>query len=266
MSSITTDKGLLHYEVFGKGKPVIFLHGWLGSWGLWQQTMEFLGKTNRTYALDFWGFGESEDKLTSYNIHDFVDLVEQFMNHLGIQQAPLVGHSMGGTVSLMAAKKLEGRISKVVVIGSPIKGSSLSPALKFAGNKFVAERLFQFFGLFRKILKKVSPIICNHPDFPEIIDNDLSKTNLESFLNSIRSLKQIDLRQDLQTLKIPVLGLYGNRDNIVSPAQNKQLQQVIPQAKIEMFPKSGHFIMLEEPELCMQQIKKFINEEINNLE
>lgn len=266
MSSITTDKGILHYEVYGKGKPVIFLHGWLGSWGLWQQTMEYLGKTNRTYALDFWGFGESEDKLTSYNVHDFVDLVEQFMDQMGILQAPLVGHSMGGTVSLMTAMKLEDRIAKVVVIGSPIKGSSLSIPLKFAGNRFVAERLFQFFGLFRKILKKIAPLICSHPNFPEIMDRDLSKTNLESFLNSIRSLKKIDLRQDLHALKIPVLGLYGNRDNIVSPAQNKLLQQVIPQAKIEMFPKSGHFIMLEEPELCIQQIKKFINEEINILE
>jgi pimeloyl-ACP methyl ester carboxylesterase len=263
MSSITTDKGILHYEVFGKGKPVIFLHGWLGSWGLWQETMARIGKTNRAYALDFWGFGESDDKLTTYEVHDFVDLVIQFMDQLGIQKAPLVGHSMGGTVSLMTALAEPTRIQKVVVIGSPIVGSSLSFPLRLAGKRFIAELLFRNFRLFRKSLKAVSPMICSNPAFPEIIDHDLSKTNLESFLNSIRSLQQIDLRSDLRSIQIPILGLYGIRDNIVSPAQNKQLMQATPLASIEIFPMSGHFIMLEEPDLCIKLIKKFVNEETN---
>ncbi|HSM25782.1 MAG TPA: alpha/beta hydrolase [Anaerolineaceae bacterium] len=261
MSSITTDKGILHYEVFGKGKPIIFLHGWLGSWGLWQKTMEYLGETNRTYALDFWGFGESTDKLSTYRVQDFVELVVQFMDQLGIQKAPLVGHSMGGTVSLMASIRFQNRIEKVVIIGSPIVGSSISLPLKMAGKRIVSERLFLHFGLFRKFLKTLSPLICKHPDFPEIIDRDLSRTNLESFLNSIRSLQSVDLKDDLKNLTIPILGLYGKRDNIVSPAQNRLLKQIIPQSEIELFPKSGHFIMLEEPELCMQRIQKFINEE-----
>ncbi|HQV95968.1 MAG TPA: alpha/beta hydrolase, partial [Anaerolineales bacterium] len=70
MSSITTDQGIVHYEVFGRGKPVILLHGWLGSWGLWQETMAYLGKSYRTYALDFWGFGESGKKRETYAIQD----------------------------------------------------------------------------------------------------------------------------------------------------------------------------------------------------
>jgi pimeloyl-ACP methyl ester carboxylesterase len=261
MSSITTDKGILHYEVFGKGKPVIFLHGWLGSWGLWQDTMTYMGKTNRTYALDFWGFGESDGKLSSYQVHDFVDLIRQFMDQLGIKHAPLVGHSMGGTVSLMAAINDQSRVNKVAMIGSPIVGSSLSFPLRLAGKRAIAVNLFRYFGLFRKTLRWVSPLICKNPKFPEIIDHDLSRTNLESFLNSIRSLNRIDLRQELQKIKIPVLGLYGKRDNIVSPAQYKLLIQGIPLARIELFPQSGHFIMLEEPDLCMQLIKEFINEE-----
>ncbi|PKN88695.1 MAG: alpha/beta hydrolase, partial [Chloroflexi bacterium HGW-Chloroflexi-8] len=65
MSSIATDKGILHYEVIGRGRPVIFLHGWLGSWQLWQQTMANMAGSFRTYALDFWGFGESDRKLAS---------------------------------------------------------------------------------------------------------------------------------------------------------------------------------------------------------
>ena len=73
MPGIVTDQGVVHYEVYGQGKPVILLHGWLGSWRLWQSTMEGLGRGHRVYALDFWGFGESGKRRDSYNINDFVE-------------------------------------------------------------------------------------------------------------------------------------------------------------------------------------------------
>src|SRR3970040_1506707 len=113
MSSITTDQGSVHYEVFGRGHPVILLHGWLGSWGLWQETMEHLGRHFRTYALDFWGFGESGQQRQTFTVQDFVAMVDQFMEQLGIACAPLVGHSMGGTVSLMVAIQHPQRAQKV---------------------------------------------------------------------------------------------------------------------------------------------------------
>jgi pimeloyl-ACP methyl ester carboxylesterase len=82
LSSITTDQGILHYEVFGRGRPVILLHGWLGSWGLWQETMTFLGGYYRTYALDFWGFGEYGTTRQTYLVPDFISLVHQFMDQM----------------------------------------------------------------------------------------------------------------------------------------------------------------------------------------
>ena len=88
MSSITTDQGILHYEVFGRGRLVILLHGWLGSWGLWQKTMAHLGKSFRPYALDFWGFGESGRQQPTFSVQDFVEMVHQFMDRLGIDEAP----------------------------------------------------------------------------------------------------------------------------------------------------------------------------------
>ena len=135
MSSITTDQGIVHYEVYGRGRPVILLHGWLGSWGLWQETMAYLGQYFRTYALDFWGFGESGKKIENYSIPVYVSMVNQFMEQLGIVQAPLVGHSMGGTVSLAVAIDHPDRVQKVAVIGSPIFGSSLSLLLKLFGRR-----------------------------------------------------------------------------------------------------------------------------------
>ena len=259
MSSITTDQGIVHYEVYGRGRPVILLHGWLGSWGLWQETMAYLGRYYRTYALDFWGFGESGKKRDTYAVTDFVALVEQFMERLGIASAPLVGHSMGGTVSLSVALKYPERVDKVVVIGSPIVGSSLTWPLKLAGYHSVAFMLFNAMWAFRLGMRVASPFISRDPRFSEMMDRDLSRTTLESFLMSIASLRRTDLSPMLPQLEMPCMGMFGDLDNIVSPNQWKPMLEGIPSARIDRFPNAGHFIMLDEPEKFMGQLKSFLD-------
>lgn len=259
MSSITTDQGIVHYEVYGRGKPVILLHGWLGSWGLWQETMGFLGKYYRTYALDFWGFGESGKKRESYAVQDFVSLVDQFMEQLGIVNAPLVGHSMGGTVSLSVAIKYPQRVNKVVVVGSPIVGSSLALPLKWAGYRPIAFLLFNMMGLFRFGMRVASPIICRDERFADMMDRDLSRTTIESFLLSIASLRRTDLRPMLGQIKVPAMGMYGDRDVIVHPRQWEPMKQGIEHAHIERFPAAGHFPMLEEPQNFGERLKAFLD-------
>jgi len=251
----------VHYEVYGRGRPVILLHGWLGSWALWQDTMSYLGAYYRLYALDFWGFGESGKKRENYAVQDFVILVDQFMDRLGIDCAPLVGHSMGGTVSLSVATQYPARVNKVVVVGSPIVGSSLALLLKFLGLRPVAVVLFNMMWAFRLGMRAYSPHICRDPRFPAMMDKDLSRTTIESFLLSIASLHRTDLRPTLPQVKIPTMGMYGGRDNIVSPQQWRPLQEGIPHARIEQFPKAGHFIMLDDSQPFLSKLKEFLDEE-----
>ncbi len=223
--------------------------------------MAFLGASYRTYALDFWGFGESGKKRATYAVQDFVSLVDQFMEQLGIVRAPLVGHSMGGTVSLSVAIQYPERVGKVVVAGSPIVGSSLALLLKLAGYRPLAFLLFNMMGPFRAWMKYYySRRICTDPRFPEMMDRDLSRTTLQSFLLSIASLRRTDLRPLLGQVKVPVLGFYGDKDKVVHPLQWQPLQKGIPQACIERFPGAGHFMMLEEPAEFSQKLKNFLDE------
>jgi pimeloyl-ACP methyl ester carboxylesterase len=260
VSSITTDQGIVHYEVYGRGRPVILLHGWLGSWGVWQETMAYLGRYYRTYAIDFWGFGESGKKRTTYAVHDFVTLVDQFMDHMGIARAPLVGHSMGGTVSLSVAIQFPERIDKVVVIGSPIVGSSLALPLKLAGYRMIAFIVYHAMWVLKLGIRAAAPLITKDRRWPGMIDQDLSRTTLESFLLSIASLRRTDLRPWLHSIRIPVMGMYGQRDVIVNPRQWQPLQAGISNAQIECFKQAGHFIMLDEPTSFMETLKAFLDQ------
>ncbi len=259
MSSITTDQGIVHYEVYGKGRPVILLHGWLGSWGLWQSTMAFLGQHYRTYALDFWGFGESGKRQPTFAVNDFISMVNQFMDRLGIIRAPLVGHSMGGSVSLSVTIQYPERVSKVVVIGSPIVGSSLAFLLKLAGYNWIASLVFHSMWALRFGLRVSAPIISKNPSFYEMMERDISRTTLESFFLSISSLRKTDLRPDLNQITIPTMGMYGDKDVIVNPKQWQPLQAGVPHARIERFNKAGHFIMLDEPEAFQETLKDFLD-------
>jgi pimeloyl-ACP methyl ester carboxylesterase len=93
-----------------------------------------------------------------------------------------------------------------------------------------------------------------------MMDRDLSRTTLESFLLSIASLRRTDLIPFLSQVKVPTMGMYGDRDNIVHPMQWKPLQTGVSHAVIERFPTSGHFPMLEEPTVFSQKLKTFLDQ------
>ncbi len=91
MSPITTDCGVVHYEVNGHEKLFILLHGWLGSLGLWVKTMEHLSLFCRPYDLGFWGCGKSGRNISTYFVDIYADMVEQFIEHLGMPSCSLIG-------------------------------------------------------------------------------------------------------------------------------------------------------------------------------
>jgi pimeloyl-ACP methyl ester carboxylesterase len=168
---------------------------------------------------------------------------------------------MGGTVSLLVGIQYPQRVSKVVVVGSPIVGSSLALALKLAGRRPIATLLFNIMWAFRMGLRVASPYMCRDPRFPAMMDKDLSRTTLESFLLSIASLRRTDLQPMLPQVKVPVMGMYGDKDIIVHPMQWKIMLDGIPHACVERFPTAGHFIMLDSPDIFIEKLKNFLDDD-----
>lgn len=263
MSSIVTEQGILHYESIGRGQPVILLHGWINSWDVWRDIMIALARSDsyRVYALDFWGFGESakgaRTSTASFAIGSYVEMVHQFMDTLGIQMAPVFGHSMGGTVALEMSLTYPERVTKVAVVGAPIRGRSLNLFLRLAGNAALAKLVWRYpimlHSLMRILLAKDSKKV------RRMIFRDVQRTTIESFFRSIGDLRDTDLREKLPSLTLPTLGIYGVKDNIVSPSNAKLLKNGVKCAKVSMMEYSRHFPMTDEPDLFLDTIQHFLN-------
>lgn len=259
MSSIVTDQGIVHYEAYGRGQPVILLHGWLGSWGYWLKTMETLKNQYRCYALDFWGFGDSGKRRSSYYVNDFVGLVDQFMDRLGIEAAPIVGHSMGGTVALALAINKPERVRRVIVVGSPVVGNSLNIFLRLAGKPWIASIVWRLPTALNLGIKLFSPyVVKDAPEWYEMITRDISRTTLEAFFSSIGSLHETDLRPQLPKVSAPVMGIYGVGDNVVHPNQANVISQRAAFSRVKIMSYSGHFPMLDEPQAFNEQLAEFL--------
>lgn len=261
MSSIVTDRGIVHYETFGRGKPVVLLHCWLGAWNYWLSTMEFLARYGyKTYALDFWGFGESA-KQGAFTVDEYVGMVDQFMERMGLRSANVMGHSMGGTVSLALTLDHPERVTKVAVVGSPIQGSGLALLLKLSGIRQFAELLYAFPWILNVSLKLLS--VTYAQDWRTLWDwlrQSVSRTTVDSFSRSIHNLHHTDLSPRLRECEVPAMGIYGRRDNIVSPKQGEVLRKGMEDPTVHYFQDSGHFPMIDETAHFHQAIYDFLDD------
>lgn len=219
------------------------------------------GKKFRVYALDFWGFGDSAKggrggKVPSFRIDSYVAMVRQFMDTLGVLGAPVFGHSMGGTVALKFALENPDRVHKVAAVGAPVLGTAMNPFLKLAGYDLIADLVWRFPGLLKLVMYTI--LARDSRQVREMIFHDVQRTTVDSFFRSIGDLRDTDLRPRLHELAVPVLGVFGSNDNIVSPRNATLLSTHVPHAQIAMMTSSRHFPMSDEPDKFLRALISFL--------
>ncbi|HWQ84570.1 MAG TPA: alpha/beta hydrolase [Anaerolineales bacterium] len=229
MSAIILQDELVHYEVLGHGRPLVFLHGWVGSWRYWAATMQSVSGTYRTYALDLWGFGTTSRQPANYSLVRQASLVEAFLEEMGIGKIALVGHGLGALVSLILAARIPRQVDRVMVVGLPGEYTALSPRLYTSQPQDLAEWL-----LARSLDGNAVRL-----ETPKVDPNAIRR--------SLEDLQAYNLPVLLETMTSPCLMVWGQNDLAV---------QAIPRERISGFPErihgmtfeeSGHFPMLDEP-------------------
>ena len=189
-------------------------------------------------------------------------MVDQFMEVMGIQSAPIIGHSMGGTVALKMALNHPERVLKTAIVGAPIVGDSLNYLLQLGGKRWIADTLFQVPMVLRMVIWYV--LSGDSARVKRMILRDVSRTNVESFFRSIEDLHRTDLSQRMGEISVPTLGIFGQRDNIVHPGQADILRKGVPHAQIQMMSRSRHFPMVDEPALFRQTLLSFLLDSSSN--
>ena len=230
MSAIVIKEGLVHYEVIGRGQPLIFIHGWLGSWRYWVPAMEQMSARHRTYALDLWGFGDSDKLSAYYNVGAYVELLNEFLEQLGIPSVPIVGHALGGLVALVFAAQAPSLVQRVMAVSVPVIGEAINrPLAGFTGNGEALARL-----------------VSRRANFPEV-EMEARKTDADAVASSVQSVMEYDLRDVLSPLaETPVLLTYGGDDPLIRPPEPDWLEDFDDNVRSISLTGAQHFPMLEE--------------------
>lgn len=120
MSAIVVDGELVHYEVLGRGRPVILLHGMIGSWRYWVPLLQRLQQSYRLYALDLFGFGDSSKSEAHFSLEQQSALVQAFMDELGLPKAAMIGHGLGALVAVEFARSHPDKVARLLMVSAPL--------------------------------------------------------------------------------------------------------------------------------------------------
>lgn len=252
MSAIVLQQHLTHYEVIGRGQPIVFLHSWLGSWRTWMPTMEMVGDRYRAIALDFWGFGDSAPR-ANCTINDYVDQVFAFLDALGMLPPHLVAHGLGGVVAVRAASRDPQRFGKVLVTGTPVIGSLLQQVARPSSLGRLLGRGSN--ELWVKLVRQASN---GDASFAEVVE-DIEATNPATVQAIIDEICGLDLRANIGQLAQPLLAIYGGKDRILTPDHGQQIAEAHGTFRqVLTLDKSGHFPFLDQPTQFNRALLEFL--------
>jgi pimeloyl-ACP methyl ester carboxylesterase len=130
MSVIIRNQAIIHYEALGRGRPVVFLHSWIGSWRYWIPSMQVASVSHRGYALDLFGYGDTTHDPSLYALGPQADLLTGFLDEMGIGKVAVVGHGLGAWVGCLAAARQPGRVARIMAVSMPLEASSVHVRLR----------------------------------------------------------------------------------------------------------------------------------------
>jgi len=225
MSAILLEGQIVHYEVLGRGRPIIFLHGWVGSWRYWISSMQVASTSFRAYGLDLWGFGESAHDPMRYTIDQQTNLVSRFLDEMGIGKVALVGHGLGALVGFNFCSRWPQSVDRMMAVTSPIYFDSINARLRTAS-------LQDLVGWLGSKAPEATTALA-----------DASKADPQAITDSISSFQTNGLFDQMRKTQIPCLLVYGQNDPAIPAPPSDNLPHMMQHVVLE---GSGHFPMLDE--------------------
>ena len=255
-------KWRIRYHEAGEGDPVILLHGsgpGASAWSNFSQNIEVLARKYRVIALDFPGWGRSDefDPQTAHRFAVNAEVVVGLMDALDISRAALVGNSMGGIASQMVTALHPGRVTHCVTMGAPAPGGP-QPFYQPSG---LTEGLRILFEAYRtpseENVRRLVEIMVFDSAFAsdalirQRTENAIANPNhLSNFLKGLATMHIDAVGQDeivhaLEKSPVPALIMHGRDDRVVPVEHSLRTAALMPNASLLVFNRCGHWAQLE---------------------
>jgi pimeloyl-ACP methyl ester carboxylesterase len=261
---IAVEGGNLHVTVAGSGEPVVLVHGIFASGYCWRQVVPLLARHYRVYTLDLLGFGESDmPPGADYSQSAQARRVHQAINALDLHDVRLVGHSMGGEISVHMMQQNPAPFAQWALVAAdgfrPAFTSWQRGLLSGFWMQGLVRKFFAENG-FRRSLRRIAADASAFTD--EVIAAYCKPYRRPEFPAAVRQLVRDReggvVPAAMRALpKLPTLLLWGDADRIVPVSIGEQYRAYLPHARWELLPGCGHMPMEERPEATAERLLAF---------
>ena len=232
------------------GKPIILLHGLMGGVENFGEMVDFISEEYKVYGLDLKLF---EGSILKVSVKSLSDYLYEFMNHLGLSSAILLGNSMGGHIALIFAKEYPEMVDRIILTGSSgLFENAMGDSFPRRGDK-------------NYIRTKTEEVFYN----PEVATDELVDRVFEIANNRISILRLLgyaksairhNMANDMPNFKMPVCLIWGEHDKVTPPNVAKEFHKLLPNSELHWIPLCGHAAMWEHPKEFSNIVLKFLDD------
>ena len=239
----------IRYNTTGEGDDVLLLHGWGCNIEIWKPIQDGLSKAHRVTAIDFPGFGQSQEPPEVWGVEQYTQCTEQLIEQLQLKKPTLIGHSFGGRVSILLASR-NNYVGKVILTDAA--------GVKPQSTKISVSRIFSK-------LKKVSTKIIGEAATEKLVRPFVNSLASEDYKNASGVMKEVlkkvvdeDLQHVMPSIKAPTLLIWGANDTATPVADAQIMEKLIPDAGLVVMPGCTHFAFLENSPFFLTVAENFL--------
>jgi pimeloyl-ACP methyl ester carboxylesterase len=255
----------VRYRVMGGGPPVLLVHGWLSSSRVWEQLAGRLAQRFTVYTLDLSGFGESDKPLSGYGVRNGSRLLYAFCAHFGLTRTNVVGHDLGGNMAVKLAADHPDLVGRLVLVATPADEDQIDlPTPLWLATVPLLGPAFYTLGRIARPVRSVwmRPFVSDPDDLTEEVIEDAGRSTPAAVGKTLgiarREIARGRLARQARIIKIPLLLIAGEEDQIVDPQAVGAWARSVDQAEVCLLDECGHLPMIERTAEFNAQILAFL--------
>ncbi|GAA0880141.1 alpha/beta hydrolase [Algoriphagus jejuensis] len=261
----------LEVQVTGSGPKIVLIPGLASSGKVWDETVSQLSKSYECHVLTLPGFAKNSPiDLSAGFLSTMEGLVSSYIQQQS-EPVVLIGHSLGGFLSLKLSQSLPDRIDKAIIVDSyPFYSAAFNPAATEENMVEMADQMKKMMlslspEQYREQQQATMPVMTSNPGKLPLAVEWSIESDRNTTAEAMYALMTTDLRDELEEVGTPILVLgawYSGKNYGMTEASVKKnfegQYQLAKNIQIEMAPTAHHFIMWDNPEWFMDQITQFL--------